>query len=341
MFGLIRGCYLSPCEREHWNSHYCGLCLALKARHGQMSRMAVNGDAVLLSVVCEAQSPAPFQKTRHRCAFRGFRPVTVVAPQNRGAQYAAAMSVLMGAAKIFDHIADRETWIRFFPNLFSGLGRFWNRSARKASEELKFDTTAIETRMRQQSVVEKVRSTDFLFYSRPTELSAGAACAHTAVLAGVPRNTALLEQMGQCFGRIIYLLDSYRDYARDLATGRFNPLARCFPRERIPQEARSLFRNAHEEMTRCFDGLTLTMPALAAHLFVEKIGQIGNRTLAMEPDEIDLDLTPEAENKKEKWYKRFCDCCDCGCDCLEECGCCDGCCDCSCDGCGDCGGCDC
>ncbi|GBC59656.1 hypothetical protein DENIS_0597 [Desulfonema ishimotonii] len=342
MFGLICGCYLGPGPRQHWTAHYCGLCLALKTHHGHLSRLAVNGDAALLSVLCEAQSPIRFETKPHSCPFHGFRPVSVTTPGTVGARYGAAMSVLMGASKILDHIADRETGIKYFPALFSSLAGYWQRAARRTSHALGFDTALIETQMRRQAVAEQVPDADFLFYSRPTERASGAACRHTALLCGVPRNAVWLEQMGQAFGRILYLTDSYRDYCWDIETGRFNALARSFPKGRIRQESLRLFHTAHEALKHSFDKLTLATPSLAAHLFLDKIGQIGARTFSADPDQIDLDLSPE--NKKEGWCKRFCDCCDC-CECCEcgdacDCGCggadgC-GCGDCACDGCCDC-----
>ena len=133
MYGLVKGCFLGPEERDDWNAHYCGLCLALKHDYGMAARMAVNGDAVLLSMLCEAQSPDKWPRMTHRCAFRKFRPAAVIAPGPPGIHYAAAMSLLMAASKIADHIADKDSFVKRFPDFFSRLAAYWQKKSRITS----------------------------------------------------------------------------------------------------------------------------------------------------------------------------------------------------------------
>ncbi|MGD9100438.1 MAG: DUF5685 family protein, partial [Anaerolineae bacterium] len=215
------------------------------------------------------------------------------------------------------------------------------------------------------AAVEAQPDQDFFFYARPTELAVGAAFRHTAVIAHHPQNAGALHAMGRAFGRIVYLLDSYQDYAADLALDKFNALAACFKKERVQEQAEKIFRQAFVELKQHLDQLDLPQPALVRALLLRHLRRRGNRILEMDaPDGSDLVETPPSSWRQDKrrgaspccpqtadtccdicYCLSWCepDCCDCdgdgdGCDC----GGCDGCdCgDCDCGDC-DCGDCDC
>ncbi len=344
MFGILTSCSLSAVEKRAWTAHQCGLCLALKAGCGQPARMAVNTDGMLLSVLAEAQADAPYPRSRRRCPVLGFRRVCVAAPNHPAMQFAGSVSLLMGAAKITDHLQDDETWMRRFPAFFSALARRWERAARIMGDRAGFDTTPVALQARRQAELEKEAGGTFLTYSRPTELAAAAACSYTAVLSGRWENQAGLFDLGRMYGRILYLIDAYRDYAGDVAARRFNPFYGV-PRYDIRNRAREIFEKAHETLRRAFGRLALASGGLASALLIDQLGAASRNLFAAGPD--DFPLHEDIEKKK-----RWCENCDC-CDCCECCGGCDapcggggsdGCCSCDgcgCDGCDCCGGCDC
>ncbi len=331
MYGLVKGCFLGPEERDDdWNAHYCGLCLALKHDYGMAARMALNGDAVLLSMLCEAQSPDKWPRMTHRCAFRKFRQTAVIAPGPPGIHYAAAMSLLMAASKIADHIADGDSFVKRFPAFFSRLAAHWQKKSGNRAVDLGFDTAPVEMHIRQQPQRERESGRNFLYYSRPAEEIAGDMCRHTGVLAGTGKNLFALSQIGQMFGRIVWLTDSVRDYDSDRANGHFNALATISTKSRMMDEARILFTHACREIGYCFKSLSLVHPQPVSGIFTEKIST-GLFAVGL----------PILKKKRRRSGRKFswCDCCDCGdcCDIFEctDCDICGGC------DCGDCGGCNC
>lgn len=283
MFGVIKGCgcNMSLAERQEWVSHVCGLCLALRDNFGQFSRLATNYDAALLSVLCEAQLPQPMSRTGHLCAIRGqgFQRAQVVG-STPTVQYAASMAVLMAATKLQDHVADGDSWLRYFPRRLTRWPARWATAARRVAAGLNFSTQPIEAQTGRQLEIELQPRRDFFFFARPTELAVGAAFQHTAVIAGCPQNAGPLYRMGQMFGRIMYLLDSYRDYATDVANKKFNALAHCFAPDEIQAQARQIFQQAHAELTHQFNRLALPQPQLARRLLIQQLAQTGRQTLA-------------------------------------------------------------
>ena len=81
--------------------------------------MATNYDAALVSVLCEAQNPAPPERYTSRCPLRNNFKAEITAPNSAAAQYAAAVALVMASTKIQDHVEDKETFlhhISIFPS---------------------------------------------------------------------------------------------------------------------------------------------------------------------------------------------------------------------------------
>lgn len=229
MFGILRPCRHSLSEdlAREWMSHMCGLCLALRDDHGQASRIATNYDGLVVSVLTAAQSRAQAgTRTAGPCPLRGMRGAE--AADGSGAYLAAAVSLMLASAKISDHIEDGDG-VYARPGVRAVAGRVaerWRRGARKAGNGLGFEGGALVTVVERQREAELSagEGTDVLTVTRPTEEATGEAFAHTAVLAGVPANTAPLREAGRLFGRVAHLLDAVEDREEDLADNAWNPL---------------------------------------------------------------------------------------------------------------------
>ena len=55
MFGLVRPCRhtMTQVNRESYRAHMCGACLGIRDELGQAARIALNRDALILSVLAE------------------------------------------------------------------------------------------------------------------------------------------------------------------------------------------------------------------------------------------------------------------------------------------------
>ncbi|MFJ4658634.1 DUF5685 family protein [Nocardia sp. NPDC088792] len=155
---------LKPCARgaakygltaTDWQTHMCGLCLGLRDTHGQLARAATNTDAILLEVLTEAQQPAPAARvTAGPCPLRGMRRAPVVTATAPGIQLAATASLLLGAAKIRDHIDDSDTR----PLTRRPLGRTsdsWRAKARAAAAPLGLDIEPLIAAIESQADLER------------------------------------------------------------------------------------------------------------------------------------------------------------------------------------------
>ncbi|WP_278045447.1 DUF5685 family protein, partial [Actinomadura fibrosa] len=75
MFGVVRPCRHVLCGSlfQDWMAHLCGLCLTLRAEHGQAARLVTNYDGLLVSVLVEAQAPERSPRSCARVSVRASR----------------------------------------------------------------------------------------------------------------------------------------------------------------------------------------------------------------------------------------------------------------------------
>jgi hypothetical protein len=241
MFGMLRPCRnrLSPRLRTDWTAHLCGMCLALRDRHGHLARLVTNYDGLVLSALVEAQRPAagsgPGAAAGRRragpCALRGFRGAEV--SQGEGALLAASASLLLASAQLRDHVADGDLVGAVRTRAASRVADRWAAAGEASSGGLGLDVGRVRAAVARQGEVERVLVEDgpgadpvaaLLAVTAPTEEASAEGLRATAVVAGRPGNAASLAEAGRLFGRVAHLLDAVEDLADDRAAGRFNPV---------------------------------------------------------------------------------------------------------------------
>jgi Family of unknown function (DUF5685) len=230
VFGIIRPCRhrLGGELGAAWQAHLCGMCLVLRDDHGHVARLVTNYDALVVSVLAEAQSSrAPDRRLAGRCVLRRMRRAEVAAGDC--ARLAAAVSLVLAAAKVRDHVADRDGAVGWYGirAAAGGLARRWARQGAETGGELGVRAAVLADAIDRQASVEAAAGpgTPLLTLTEPTETATAVAFAHTAVLAGRPGNQAALAEAGRLFGRIAHLLDAVEDLPADRASGTWNPLA--------------------------------------------------------------------------------------------------------------------
>ncbi|MEU3007625.1 DUF5685 family protein [Streptomyces sp. NPDC007020] len=230
MFGMVRPCIhrLSEGLRVEWTAHLCGLCLALRADHGQFARIVTNYDGLIVSVLTEAQTGLAVggRRTAGPCPLRAMRTAPVA--QGEGAKLAAAVSLVLASAKVRDHVADRDGLLARRPVAAAArrVAAGWDRAGARTGAALGFDTALLVDAVDRQTGIETLAGpgTPLLTVTEPTETATAAAFAHTAHLAGRPQNAAPLAEAGRLFGRLAHLLDAVEDREADAASGAWNPL---------------------------------------------------------------------------------------------------------------------
>ncbi|GGN98659.1 hypothetical protein GCM10011610_65870 [Nocardia rhizosphaerihabitans] len=234
MFGVLKPCAHGAAkygiDPGQWQAHMCGLCLGLRDGHGQLARAATNTDAIVLSVLTEAQTgDSGARTTAGPCPLRGMRRASVVAANAPGVQLAATASLLLGAAKIRDHIDDGDA-AALARGPMRRVSSTWAARAQEQGAQIGLDVQPMLAAIATQSALEDKAASDadslgtLDELTGPTQLCAATLFGHTATLAGRPENVVALQEIGRHVGRIAHLADAIEDLERDRARGRFNPL---------------------------------------------------------------------------------------------------------------------
>ncbi|WP_280435200.1 DUF5685 family protein [Nocardia carnea] len=272
VFGMLRPCRHGAAEYGIdpglWQSHMCGLCLGLRDGGGQIARAATNTDAIVLSLLTEAQAetPAP-RRTAGPCPLRGMRTARVPVGASAPVRLAATASLLLGSAKVRDHIDDGDLRVRLHRPM-RRVATGWSAGARAQAAGIGLDIEPLVAAIEAQAGTEQriaAESGPFGAAELDELTVASRRCAaeffaHTAVLAGCPGNIEPLRAAGAEFGRIAHLTDALTDYTADAAAHRFNPLAvTATP----PAEAYELVRESDRALRESLRTAGLTrMPAL-------------------------------------------------------------------------------
>jgi len=238
MFGLMRP--NSCCSTKKTDSsyqyhrmHYCGTCKAIGQQFDQRSRMVLNYDTVFLSELLSQLNHEQLDNWDDN-----LRRVNSCFSMPQGDElpfslsYSAAASVLLAELKVDDNIKDSNklSW--------KLARRFYSKAFKKAAvqfEKLGIDTNPIYGWIDEQ-VQREANSSEFESLEDCPNYYAEATAQITAQIFEEGGNRlneqTNLHQLGYQFGQLMYILDAFEDFERDVFKKQFNPLATYWGKER-------------------------------------------------------------------------------------------------------------
>lgn len=246
MFGYVvaNADALSPEELGRYKGCYCGLCKALKKRHGELSRLTLNYDMTFLILLLTALYEPEETAEHGRCKIH---PMTERDWWNSVfTDYAADLNVALAYFSELDDWRDERK--------FSGLvgARVLKGDYRRVREQWPRQCSAIETCMERLSRIEDSRSAD-------PDAAANAFGELMGELFACREDmwAEKLRLFGQTLGRFIYMMDACVDLDRDRKHGWYNPLAAMGRSEITVEEKRKLLTVLIGECTIEFEKLPI------------------------------------------------------------------------------------
>jgi len=258
---------------EQWRAHLCGLCLSLRDSRGQLARALTNTDAVMLSVLVEAQHSGMAERTTAGpCPLRGMRPAQVVPTDAAAARLGAKASLTLAAAKARDVTAEQEHQLTPPTLRNQAIGLLAGPLRRAALADAPMATAVhagdVLDDLAQQGVLEAATriGDNILTVTAPTSRAAGRIFSSSAALAERPQNADALRDIGMAFGSLAHLLDAVEDLDADRRSGSFNPIiATGTPLPAVRRHCTALVRRTRTT----FDRLDLSDGRLARALLVD------------------------------------------------------------------------
>lgn len=215
MFGFVvaDAGALSEKEKERYRAVYCGLCLALRDRYGQLSRACLTYDLTFFVLLCNSlHEPVETQGASH-CVMYPAPAAPRPWARSTWTDYAADLSVALAYHKVLDDVADDgDLKARAAERLLAG-------AYEQARTRIPEQCAEIERTMAVIRAIEQGGAAD----------DPDAAAHEFGRMLGrlFARDqgfwTAATEELGCGLGRFIYLMDAAVDFADDTASGSYNP----------------------------------------------------------------------------------------------------------------------
>ncbi|HWQ58877.1 MAG TPA: DUF5685 family protein [Clostridia bacterium] len=214
MFGYVTANRqaLSPEQEARYRAAYCGLCDALKARHGAPARLALNYDFAFLTLLLDSLYEPERRAIDARCAMHPLRCRKHEA--SAFTDYAADMTVALFYHKCLDDWRDEHRPVSLaaaslFRRRFDALAPAYPRQCAAVAAGL-------------SRLQELERAGD-----APADEAAAAFGGITAAVFA-PREDRWAESLGalgMALGKFIYMMDAWEDCKKDIRRGNYNPFA--------------------------------------------------------------------------------------------------------------------
>ena len=220
MFGYIKADKpeLKVREFETYKAVYCTLCRTLGRRYGFLSRLTLSYDFTFLALLQLSLNEPNVCIERKRCAFNPFKKCNYC-KDDSALQMPAAAAMIMLYYKLADNIADERGLKKlayFILKPFFAIPR--KRAARTYPE---IESTVADF-IAQQNELEKQNCRELDRVADPT---AKALSKILALCSEDEMQKRVLERLGYCLGRYIYLLDAACDIEKDIKSGSYNVLS--------------------------------------------------------------------------------------------------------------------
>lgn len=224
MFGYVKVYQpeLKMGEFEHYRGVYCALCRRLGKRYGLFAQWSLSYDFTFLALLRLAlfDNCAGFQKKR--CPYNPLKKRTCCCDTEQ-LDVAADAAVLLTYHKLRDTIADSGFIKRWCARLVLPMAANDRRRCRKRHPDW---DEAVAACMRKQAALEheKVASTD-----AAAEPTAELLSFLFSLDAKDEKQRRVLQRLGYCMGRWVYLIDAADDLENDRQSGNYNPFLLSAP----------------------------------------------------------------------------------------------------------------
>ena len=213
MFGYIvpNMSALDEAQNARFRSVYCGLCRALRKRHGLLGSSTLSYDLTFLALLLTSLYEPEEERGEERCLTHPVKPhsYTLSPPF----EYAADINVALAYHKCRDNWSDDHNPLSWSESKL--LSRAYARVARRYPEKC----AAIETWLEE---IHRIESENRMEIDAPVNSTGRMLGELFCYQEGYWADS--LRIIGDGLGRFIYFMDAYDDLERDLRKGSFNPL---------------------------------------------------------------------------------------------------------------------
>ena len=219
MLGYIKACKpeLKIKEFEIYKAVYCSLCKRLGKSYGILSRFTLSYDFTFLAFLNMSLQDGCVTFENKRCPFNPLKKCNYC-KETDALDMPAAAAMIMLYYKILDNISDERGFKKIgyymLKPVFSGA----HKKAANAYPQIE---EAVSKYIKEQNALEKAGCTSIDEAADPT---AKVMQKILSLCSEDESQKRVLDRMGYCLGRYVYLLDAACDLEDDLKSGSYNVL---------------------------------------------------------------------------------------------------------------------
>ncbi len=236
-------------EYELYRGVYCTLCKVLGKNYGLVSRFTLNYDFTFLALLNLSLKDGCDKFSKKGCTFNPLKKCNFC-NNTDGFQMPAAAAMIMTYYKLLDNIADEKGIKKFF---YLSLLPFIKSANKKASNKYPDIEKIISDYITKQNALEKENCTDTDMAADPTAVALSKILMLCSDDCSQKR---VLERLGYCLGRYIYLADAFFDFEKDIKTGSYNVLKNK-PIDETENYTKSQIYFCINEATKAFELLNI------------------------------------------------------------------------------------
>lgn len=213
MFGYVTVNKLELKIKDYYRykGYYCGLCKALKERHGRAGQMTLTYDMTFLVILLTSLYETKTESMEERCLAHPTKKHPVLI--NAMTEYAADMNIALTYHNLLDDWKDEKS--------LKGLAgsRVFCRKYKKIEKKYQRQCQIIESTLKKLQEYENENSTQI-------DEVAGCFGELMAELFVYQEDEweDTLRKLGFYLGKFIYLMDAYEDLEKDRKNNSYNPL---------------------------------------------------------------------------------------------------------------------
>lgn len=261
MFGyvIVNKPELKIKDYDRYREYYCGLCHALKDRHGMSGQISLSYDATFAAVILTALYDPKTRSLEKRCMVHPIGKKVFL--QNKIIDYVSDMNLVLTYYKCLDNWNDDKSYISL------GYGGVIRNEVKKIKREYGSKVSLIRDRIGTLSRLEKEDCTSI------DELAGTFGDIMGEILAINPsRITGMngkytfsdeweneLKSLGFYLGKFVYILDAFDDVEKDIEKDRFNPFTEKYKEDYISFEnwVKKLLMMVAAELAKSYERLPI------------------------------------------------------------------------------------
>ena len=219
MFGYIRVAKpeLKVKEFEMYKAVYCSLCKNLGKHYGILSRFTLSYDFTFLALLNMSLKEGCNEVERKRCAFNPLKKCNYCKDE-KSLDLPSAAAMIMLYYKIKDNIADDRGFKRLKNYLMLPI---FSRTHKKAKLKYPQIEKIVFEYINEQNVLEKNNCSSIDEIAHPTSTALSKIL---GLCSDETNQKRILERLGYCLGRYIYILDAACDLEDDIKNKKYNVL---------------------------------------------------------------------------------------------------------------------